>query len=296
LRRGARLLLALADVLVFRTIRARFGGRLRFAVSGAAALSPEAGELMEAIGVTVYQGYGLTEASPVVSANFPGQSKRGSVGRPLPNVTVEIDHRHRAGDDVREGEIVVRGPNVMVGYHSRDGENRAIFDEARGLRTGDLGYLDGDGFLYITGRIKDQYKLSNGKYVAPVRLEDRLKLSPRIASVMIYGDNRPHNVALVVPCAGDLAALIDGRLSKDELRRAIAADIQHLSQDWKGYERIRTFALLTEDFTQANQLLTPSLKLKRRLIVQRWGHQIERLYSESPGTNAISCGVRAASE
>jgi long-chain acyl-CoA synthetase len=277
---GGRLILGLADRLVFRKIRARFGGRLQFAVSGAAALSMEAAQLMEAIGVAVYEGYGLTEASPVVAANVPGRRKWGSVGRPLPDVTVEIERS--AGDDARGGEIIVRGPNIMVGYHNRDAENRAIFASDRGLRTGDLGYLDSEGFLFITGRIKEQYKLSNGKYVAPGRLEDRLRLSPRIGSVMVYGDNRPHNVALVVPCADDLAALIAGEVTEDDLRRAITEDIQNLSVEFKGFERIRSFSLLTEDFTQANQLLTPSLKLKRRLIIQRWGHEIERLYSEAP--------------
>ncbi|MEA2701282.1 MAG: long-chain acyl-CoA synthetase [Myxococcales bacterium] len=281
---GGRLTLWLADKLLFGRIRARFGGRLRFAVSGAAALAAEASELMETIGISVYEGYGLTEASPVVAANVPGRRKAGSVGRPLPDVRVEIDTT--VTDDPRHGEIIVRGPNVMAGYHNREAETRAAIDGDRGLRTGDLGYLDEDNYLFITGRIKEQYKLTNGKYVAPVRLEDRLKLSPHIANVMVYGDNRPFNVALVVPSADCLARLAQGKLSEGELRHLIGAEIERLSQEFKGFERIRAFALLREDFTMANQLLTPSLKLKRRLVLQRWVGEIDRLYRDGPFSGA----------
>lgn len=276
---GGRWVRWLADKILFGRIRARFGGRLRFAVSGAAALSREAADLMETIGIAVYEGYGLTEASPVVAANVPGARRDGSVGRPLPDVQVEIDRSVNDDPDVDQGEIVVRGPNVMIGYHNREADNRAVFASDRGLRTGDLGYLDADGFLFITGRIKEQYKLSNGKYVAPARLEDRLKTSPRIANAMVYGDNRPFNVALIVPGADLLAAWTRGDKSEADLRRLIEPEITRLSDDWKGFERIRSFTLLKDDFTLGNQLLTPSLKLKRRLITQRYTQEIERLYA-----------------
>ncbi|HEX3695274.1 MAG TPA: long-chain fatty acid--CoA ligase [Polyangia bacterium] len=289
---GARLVLALANGLLFRRMQARFGGRLRFAVSGAAALSPEASDLMETIGVSVYEGYGLTEASPVVAANVPGRRKPGSVGRPLPDVQVEIDRSANddASDRERIGEIVVHGPNVMAGYHNREADTRAVIDADRGLRTGDLGYLDEDGFLFITGRIKEQYKLSNGKYVAPARLEDRLKVSPHIANVMVYGDNRPYNVALVVPNPGCRVDGSGGQRSENQVRRLISGEIEKFSSDFKGFERIRAFALLTEDFTQANQLLTPSLKLKRRLVVHRFSQEIDRLYRDGPFTSADLAG------
>ncbi len=279
---GGRLLRWVADKILFQRIRARFGGRLRFAVSGAAALSREAASLMETIGIAVYEGYGLTEASPVVAANVPGQSKPGSVGRPLPEVQVEIDRAANDNPDVDQGEIIVRGPNVMVGYHNRDADNRAVFAADRGLRTGDLGYLDADNFLFITGRIKEQYKLSNGKYVAPARLEDRLKASPHIGNAMVYGDNQPYNVALIVPSADLLGAWTRGEKSEADLRRLLTAEIERCSDDFKGFEHIRSFALLKEDFTLANQLLTPSLKLKRRPIIQRYASDIERLYQQGP--------------
>jgi len=199
---AARLWLALADRLVFVRARARVGGQLQFAISGAAALDRQVAELIDGIGINIYEGYGLTETSPIVAANIPGHRKLGSVGRPLPGVRVTIDRAALASDaaggrDGADGEIVVYGPNVMHGYHDRPAENQAVRTADGGLRTGDLGHLDADGYLYVTGRIKEQYKLDNGKYVSPAPLEEQLKLSPLIANVLIHGHNRPHNVALV---------------------------------------------------------------------------------------------------
>jgi long-chain acyl-CoA synthetase len=236
----------------------------------------------------VYEGYGLTETSPIVTANLPGQRKLGSAGRPLPGVRVVIDRS--AASDSRHGEIVVYGPNVMRGYHEREGETRAVLTPDGGLRTGDLGYLDEDGYLFITGRIKEQYKLANGKYVVPSLLEERLKVSPFIANVMVYGDDRPHNVALIVPDAtyleswalraGLRTASVEMLVREPRVRAAIREDVERLMADAKGYERIRAFALIAEDFTQDNGLLTPSLKLKRRNVIERWRDEIVRLYDE----------------
>jgi long-chain acyl-CoA synthetase len=282
---GQKLLLALCDRLVFTKIRARFGGRLQFAVSGAAALAREVAEFVEALGIAVYEGYGLTETSPVVSANVPGCKRLGSVGRPLPGVRVVIDQS--ASSDQGDGEIVVYGPNVMVGYHNHPQETLAMMTSDGGLRTGDLGYLDADGFLFITGRIKELYKLENGKYVAPVPLEERLKLSPLVANVMIHGANRPCNVALVVPdlaagraALGDAAADLPALAASQALHTRLRAEIERLSAGWKGYEKVRAFAVLSEDFTQEAGFLTPSLKLKRRAVLARFGDRLEQLYRE----------------
>src|SRR5262249_8168218 len=152
-----RLLWRIADRLIFSRVRARLGGRLEFAISGAAALPREAAELVDGLGIQVYEGYGLTEASPVVSANVPGQRRLDSGGRPLPAVRVASDTSVGGGVDPREGEIVVRGPNVTRGYHNRGEETRAVLGDDGALRTGDLGYLDEDGYLYVTGRLKEQY-------------------------------------------------------------------------------------------------------------------------------------------
>src|SRR5690606_10266852 len=189
--------LGLADKLVFTKIRARFGGRLKYAFSGAAALSKEVGEFVDGLGIMVYEGYGLTETSPVATANFPGNRKIGSVGKAIPGVRIVID-TSVTGEEVN-GEIVIYGPNVMQGYHNRPEENAAVFTQDGGFRTGDMGYLDSDGYLYITGRIKEQYKLENGKYVVPTQLEEAIKLSPFVANIMVHGANKPFNVAVIVP-------------------------------------------------------------------------------------------------
>jgi long-chain acyl-CoA synthetase len=291
-----RLLCRVADGLVFRRVRARVGGRLEFAISGAAALPKEVAEMVDGLGIELYEGYGLTEASPIVSANVPGQRKLGSVGRPLPGVRVVIDRA--SSTDGREGEVVVYGPNVMRGYHDRPEETSAVLGSDGGLRTGDVGYLDEDGYLYITGRIKEQYKLANGRYVSPGVLEERLKLSPFIQDVMVHGDGRTHNVALVVPdldavraWAAEarlaLAAQPDALLADPRVLEKISTEIDALSREFRGYERIGGVALLPEGFTLQNGMLTPSLKLKRREIVARWRAEIERLYREpSPATSA----------
>lgn len=297
-----RLLLGAADSLIFSQIRARFGGQLRFAICGAAALPREAAELVDAVGITVYEGYGLTECSPIVSANTPQARKLGSVGRPLPGVRIVIEKSASAEPDA--GEIIVHGPNVMHGYHRRDEENRSVLTDEHGLRTGDLGYVDRDGFLFVTGRIKEQYKLANAKYVAPSQLEDRLRLSAAIANVMVYGDNRPYNVALIVPDARAVQELAapDGSdhslavlLQQPRVRQLFAREIERLSVDFKGYEKIRDFAFVPEPFCQENGTLTPSLKLKRREIMKRWGHLVEGLYASrataDPGRGGFS--VRA---
>lgn len=303
-----RLIWRAADRVVFRRVRGRVGGRLQFAISGAAALPRAVSEMIDGLGIEVYEGYGLTETSPIVSANVPGQRKLGSVGRPLPGVRVVIDTN--ATGDSQQGEIVVYGPNVMRGYHNRPEETRAVLTDSGGLRTGDVGYLDGDGYLYITGRIKEQYKLTNGKYVSPSPLEDRLKLSPFIADLMIHGDGQIYNVALVVPdmdAVGRWAAasgVRDGAdsqeaqaalLSDPRLLATIAAEIEALSQEFRSYERIVAFALLSKPFTQEDGLLTPKLSLKRRQIVARWGHEIERLYAATAAGPEAPRAARDAS-
>jgi long-chain acyl-CoA synthetase len=289
-----RLLLLLANTLVFARIRARFGGRLRFAICGAAALPREAAELMDALGITIYEGYGLTEASPIVAANAPGARKLGSVGRPLPGVRIEIERRPDAQGE--SGEIIVYGDNVMQGYHGLDAENQRTLTTGHGLRTGDLGYLDSEGYLFITGRIKEQYKLTNAKYVAPSPLEDRLKLSPWIENALIYGDNRAYNVALLVPnseavrsFAGSLG--LEGQplpelLEHPRVKQRFAEELARFSTEFRNYEKVREFALLSEPFSQEQGTLTPSMKLKRGEIAKRFRAELEALYAEPDDVRA----------
>ena len=280
---GEGLALAAADKLIFSKVRGRFGGRLRFSVSGSAALAREVAEFVDALGISVYEGYGLTEASPVVSANCPDATRIGTVGRALPRVRIEID-RVVTGDE-KNGEIVVYGDNVMKGYHHREEEERQMRTADGGLRTGDMGYVDEDGYLHITGRIKEQYKLENGKFVVPSPLEEELKLSPYIANTLLYGLNRPFNVVLVVldepaitKWARDQGLEIKDPTNDQAVRALIARELEARGHHFKSYEKPKAFQLITEDFTIENGLLTPSLKVRRKLVLDLYLSKLEALY------------------
>ncbi|MBI4953288.1 MAG: long-chain fatty acid--CoA ligase [Myxococcales bacterium] len=280
---GAKLGIGLARKLIFSKIRQKFGGRLKYAVSGSAALSKEVAEFIDALGIEVYEGYGLTETSPIATANFPGRRKIGSVGRAIPGVTITIDRG--VTDDAKNGEILIRGPNIMQGYHNRPEENAAVLMPDRTFRSGDMGYLDEDGYLYITGRIKEQYKLENGKYVVPSPLEEDLKLSPYIANVMIHGANHPYNVALVVldkaaveKWAAASGVATDNLEESPEVKKLVEEELQKYGRGFKGFERPEKFALILEDFSTDNGMLTPTLKLKRRNVLAKYESRLEALY------------------
>ena len=283
---GESLLLTVVDRVVFSKIRAKFGGRLKYAVSGGAALAKEVAEFIDGLGIMVYEGYGLTETSPIVTANYPDHRKIGSVGKTITGVRVVIDKV--ATGDAKHGEIVVYGPNVMVGYHDRKEENDAVFTADGGFRTGDMGFVDDDGYLFITGRIKEQYKLENGKYVVPAPLEEQLKLSPFVANVMIHGANRPYNVAVVVAEMDALTRWAEGEniakrgldlLNDPRVGTLLKQEIERHSGAFKGYEKVQRFTLTSEDFTQHNGMLTPSLKVKRRNVLARFEADLDRLYT-----------------
>ncbi|WP_438014281.1 long-chain fatty acid--CoA ligase [Sorangium sp. So ce315] len=291
-----RLTLAAADRVIFSKIRGKFGGELKYAISGGAALAHEVAEFVDALGITVYEGYGLTETSPVVAVNYPGARRLGTVGKPIPGVRVVIDRSatQDAAQDSRQGEVVVYGPNVMVGYYKRDEENKAVMTEDGGFRTGDLGYIDDDGYLHITGRIKEQYKLENGKYVVPAPIEEKLKLSPLISNAMVYGDNRLFNVALIVPEAAALAEWAKGEgltfdspaamLKHPRVLARVQEEVDRCLSGGKGFEKIKKIALADEDFTSENGMLTPTLKLKRRVVLQKYGPVLDALYGGAAKT------------
>ncbi len=281
-----RITLSLGDKLIFSKVRQKFGGRLRFVVSGSAALSPVVAEFIDALGIDVFEGYGLTETSPVVAANYPNHRKIGTVGPPFPGVDVRIDIA--ATEDPVQGEIQVRGDNVMKGYYKKPEDTQQVFTEDGWFRTGDMGYLDDEGFLHITGRIKEQYKLENGKYVVPSPLEEEFKLSPFIANIMIHGANRPYNVALVVldVVAVELWAKQHGAAEGDltqspRVKELILKELEKYSGAMKGYEKIRDVSLITEDFTTENGMLTPKMSLKRRNVTAKYGERLEALYASS---------------
>ncbi len=285
---GEKIAYPIAKKLIFDKTVARFGGRLRWAFSGGAALSREVAEFIDSLGITVYEGYGLTETSPITTANRPDAHKIGSVGKAIEGVRVEID-KSQTSPDSKDGEIVVYGPNVMQGYHNRPQETEAVFTKDRGFRTGDLGYLDSEGFLFITGRLKELYKLQNGKYVAPAPLEEKMKLSPFIANCMVYGDNRLFNVALLVPDFGTLNGWASEHgiserdpaklIENDQVKAQMKAEVDKFCEEFKGFEEVKKVALVAEDFTVENGLLTPSMKLKRRVATELYKDKIEALYA-----------------
>ena len=273
------------DRVVFQKIRDLFGGRLKYAFSGGAAISKEVAEFIDNLGIVVYEGYGLTETSPIATANWPGARKIGSVGKAIPGVTIKIDLT--ATGDPKNGEIVVYGHNVMQGYHALPEENDKVFTSDGGFRTGDMGFLDEDGFLYITGRIKEQYKLENGKYVAPAPLEELIKLSGYVSNVMVFGDNKPYNVALVVANMAEVQKWADAHgvsgtgaalLENDKVQALFREEVDKHSADFKQFEKIKKIKLISEDFTVDNGMLTPKMSLKRRVVMQRHGEALQKLY------------------
>ncbi len=272
---GEIIALFLAKLLIFGKVRHRFGGKLQFACSGAAALSPDVAEFVDNLGIDVYEGYGMTETSGIAVCNQPHARRIGTVGKPLPGVDVKLDHT-APGSDADNGEIIVYGTGVMLGYHNHPEETAKVMTPDGGLRTGDLGRFDKDGFLVVTGRVKELYKLQNGKYVAPAPLEEKLTLSPFIAQVMLHGADKPYNVAIIVPNSQNAGELLN---DQKKLREVIAAELDKYSTDWKSYERVKKFMIAPEEFTTQNDMLTPTLKVKRRNVIKKYGADLDKLYS-----------------
>jgi long-chain acyl-CoA synthetase len=274
------------DKVVLSKVREAFGGRLKYAFSGGAAISTEVAEFISGVGITVYEGYGLTETSPIVTANTKTARRMGSVGKPIPGVTVEIDTDVTGDPEI--GEIVVHGPNVMMGYYNLPEANEEVFTANHGFRTGDLGHLDDDGFLFIRGRIKEQYKLENGKYVVPSPIEEQLTLSGYISQAMVYGEQRPYNIAVIVPDFEYLTKWaeekgldtsdVGGLLENPQVRELFTTEINRAQSSIKHYERVRAFILEDTEFTPENGMLTPSLKIKRRAVMAKLGQRINDLY------------------
>ncbi len=270
----------LADALVYRKIRIGMGGRLRLISSGGAPLSKALAEFFWTVGIRIYQGYGLTETSPIVSSNYP-DNRMGSSGKPIPNVQV------RAAED---GEILVKGPCVMQGYYKNPEATREVLSEDGWFRTGDIGYVDKDNYLFITDRKKDLIKTAAGKFVAPQPIENALKTSPYILNALVVGDRRKFIVALIVPNPVTIAAKAadqgikfstDAELAAHPwVHTLIDAEVKRLTIHLAQYETIKRFALLPEDFTYDNGTLTFTLKLKRRVVEQQYAAVIESLYAD----------------
>lgn len=272
---------AIADKLVYSKIRAQLGGGAPRFASGGAPLAPELLEFYWSIGVKILQGYGLTETSPVVTSNTLANNKVGTVGRPIPHVTLKI---------AEDGEILVKGPNVMQGYYRKPEETRAAFTEDGWFKTGDIGRVDEDGYLIITDRKKELLKTAAGKFVAPAPIENALKTSPLIVNAMVVGDKHKFVAALVVPNFEVIEA--NGRANGREfatpaqmtndpwVRDLLAREIERLTAQFAQYEKPKRFAVIEQDFTYPNGELTYTMKLKRRVIAQKYDDVIARLYAD----------------
>ena len=269
-----------ADALVLKKIRAALGKNFRFAVSGGAPLSRDLAEFFIGAGVQVYEGYGLTETSPVICVNGPGRWRLGTVGKAIRGVEVQI---------AADGEILTRGPHIMKGYFKKPQATADAIDAAGWFHTGDIGEIH-DGYLSITDRKKDLIVLAGGKKAAPQPIENDLKKSPYIALPIVIGDRQKFLAALIVPNFEKLRQWADARrlqVSWDALdahpdvRRLFQAEIDANNADRPHHEQIRAFALLPSDLTVEDGSITPTLKVKRRILESRYASLIERMYAEA---------------
>jgi len=270
----------LAHKLVFSKLQAALGGRLAWAVSGGAPLSREIAEFFHAAGILVLEGYGLTETCPVATFNRPDRYRFGSVGQALPGVELKI---------APDGEILIRGGNVATrGYFKQPQATAEVFEPSGWFHSGDIGRLDDEGFLYITDRKKDLIITAGGINIAPQNIENMLKADPFISQVMVYGDRKPFPVALVTVnpdelakfardrgiLAGDPAALVEHPAVVERVGRTVEEKNTHL----QSYAQVKKFAVLPGDFTQEGGELTPTLKVKRKVVAEKYHAALEELY------------------
>ncbi|MBN2283154.1 MAG: AMP-binding protein [Deltaproteobacteria bacterium] len=277
----------IADKIVFKKIRDRLGGRLEGVMTASAAMNVDISHFFFDIGIPIYDCYGMTETSPAITMNRSDDYRIGSVGKAIEKVTVVIDPSV-VEEGATDGEIIAYGPNVMKGYHNKPEQTREVMTEDGGVRTGDRGRLDKDGFLYITGRIKEQYKLENGKFVFPASLEEDIRLVTYVENAMVFGENKPYNICLIVPdfvvlrkyaekngLPTDPEEMIRNRQITDMISSEI---MKSLSGKYGGYEIPKKFVYITDNFTLENGMLTQTLKLKRRAVVTKYQPVIDSQY------------------
>ncbi|HET7205807.1 MAG TPA: AMP-binding protein, partial [Terriglobales bacterium] len=271
----------LAKKLVFSQVRAGFGGQVEIFISGGAPLGRELADWYANIGIRIHEGYGLTETSPVIAVNTPEAHRIGSVGKPLANLEVRI---------AEDGEILVRGPSVFKCYWKRPEDTRAAFTDGW-FKTGDIGHIDEDGFLFITDRKKDLIKTSGGKFIAPQPIENSLRHNALIAEAVIIGDKRKFPAVLLVPYFPLLEDWARANQIRFTSRAGLVADprvqalyhgiVADLNQTLARFEKMKKVIVVPDEFTAENGLLTPSMKLRRRVVEERYREQIDRLYSQA---------------
>src|SRR6267378_2214584 len=276
---GLRLKRALAHKLVFSKLHAALGGRLQWAISGGAPLSRDIAEFFHAAGILILEGYGLTETCPAGTFNRPTRFKFGSVGPPLDNVEIKI---------AADGEILIRGANVAKGYLKQPEATAEVFEPSGWFHSGDIGRLDEDGFLFITDRKKDLIVTAGGMNIAPQNIENMLKADPFISQAMVYGDRKPYPVALITVNPDELAkfARDNGILTTDpavvvkhpKVLERIGRTVEEKNSQLQSYAKIKKFTVLPEDFSQEGGELTPTLKVKRKVVSNKYMNTIEELY------------------
>ena len=271
----------IADKLVYSKVRLRMGGRLKFFVSGGAPLSQEIGEFFAAAGITILEGYGLTETSPVLSSNSPEAIRYGSVGKPLFNVEIKI---------APDGEIIAKGPSIMKGYYNNDEATKEAIDNDGWFHTGDIGEFDGDGFLKITDRKKNILVTSAGKNVAPAPMENAMVASPYIEQVVVIGDKRNFISALIVPAFEAVESYlleknIEGLsasaiVEHSDVVSLLNGEVNDAMQNFANYERVKKFTLLPRLLTLEKGELTPTLKVVRRVVLSNFEEYVDSMYSD----------------
>ncbi len=270
----------IADKLVYSKVKDRVGGRLRFFVSGGAPLSKEIAEFFAAADVTILEGYGLSETSPVLTANSPEFTRFGSVGKPLFNVDIEI------ADD---GEILAKGPNIMTGYFDNEAATLEAIDTEGWFHTGDIGHLDDEGYLFITDRKKNILVTSGGKNVAPAPIENAMVNSPYIEQSVVIGDNRNFISALIVPSfeaveaylkdAGKSVSGNEAMAEHPDVLALLTAEVSNAMEAFSNYERVKEFAVLPRLFTIEEGELTPTLKVVRKVVLDHFSQEVDKIYS-----------------
>jgi long-chain acyl-CoA synthetase len=268
-----------AHQLVFARIHAILGGNVRLMLSGGAPLAREIAEFFHAVGLLVLEGYGLTETTPVLTVNRPDRFRFGTVGLPLDCCELRI------ADD---GEILARGANVAQGYHARPDATAEAWDAEGWFHTGDIGEFDADGFLRITDRKKDLLKTSGGKYIAPQKIENLLKLQPHVSQAVVIGDQRKYCVALLTLDADEMSRWAKERnlpggdpktlATQPAVQQLLEAEVAEVNRHLASFESIKYFRILPHDFTPETGELTPSLKVKRKVVAERYRDTIEEMY------------------
>ena len=278
---------ALADRLIFSRVRKQLGGRVKFLISGASPLAQELAEFFYALGLPVYEGYGMTETSPVIAVNHPGHVKLGTVGPVIPSVEVKLSEEMTEAEGHVGREILVRGPNVTPGYYHREAENRQAFVDGW-FRTGDLGTLDSEGYLTITGRKKNLFKTSGGKYVSPEKLENLFQGHPYVFQIMVVGDARKFVGALIAPNFSALESHARSQGIAFQNREELVANpaihsfmrqqVGDLTRGLPPHERIRQLVQLPKEFSTAAGELSATLKIRRHVVEARNRDLIEGMY------------------